>query len=90
VKLGEDQTVAEAPNPDTQPSSTAEAAKHKLASQPFFKYDDWAFYLGIASVGVLGLIEWPVVSVMAAGHAVSRRIHNKALSEALEGVESAE
>jgi hypothetical protein len=79
------------PNPaDSDLQPWAEGAKHKLASQPFFRYDDWAFYLGIATVGVLGLIEWPVVSVMAAGHAVSRRIHNKALSEALEGVESAE
>jgi hypothetical protein len=92
-KPGRTQIVAQAgkshtANTDSQ--SYADSAKHKLASQPFFRNDDWAFYVGIGTVGLLGLIEWPVVSVMAAGHALSRRIHNQALAEALEGIESAE
>lgn len=62
--------------------------EESLASQPLFRYDDWAFYLGLGIVGTLGFIDWPVVTVMVAGHALSRRVHNRALSEALEGVES--
>ena len=47
-----------------------------------------AFYAGVGAMGVLGIMEWPVVAALLVGHTLVNTRHNKvlqSLGEALEG-----
>jgi hypothetical protein len=51
--------------------------------------EDLAFYAGLGVLGVLELIEWPVVVALAAGHVLLRRSHSRMITEFGEALEEA-
>lgn len=51
--------------------------------------DRIAYYAGIATLGAIGLIDWPIVAVIGAGHWLSAHSHDKALQQIGEALESA-
>jgi hypothetical protein len=46
------------------------------------------YYVGVGVMTALELIDWPVALLIAAGHTVAARSHNRALRELGEGVVS--
>ncbi|NJC72299.1 hypothetical protein HC031_21645 [Planosporangium thailandense] len=51
--------------------------------------DELAFIGGLAVLGVLGTVEWPVVGLLAIGHALISNRRNKIMREFGEGLEQA-
>lgn len=51
--------------------------------------DHAVYYAGIGALVALELIEWPVALVIAVGHEIAQRSHNRALKGAGEAAESA-
>lgn len=47
-----------------------------------------AWYAGVGTMSALGLVEWPVAAIIAAGHFVSENSRSAVLTEAIEGAES--
>jgi hypothetical protein len=47
-----------------------------------------AWYTGIAAMAGVGLIEWPLAGVVAAGHLISENSRSPAVTGAAEGAES--
>lgn len=48
-----------------------------------------AFYAGIGAVAALGMMEWPVVAALVAGHLLVTAQHNKVLQSLGEALEEA-
>ena len=51
--------------------------------------EDLAFFAGLGFLAVIGILEWPLAGVLAAGHIISRNSHNKALHQFGEALEAA-
>lgn len=51
--------------------------------------EDLASFAGLGCLAVIGILEWPLAGVLAAGHVLSRNSHNKALHEFGEALEAA-
>ncbi len=48
-----------------------------------------AWYTGIGAAASVGMVEWPLALVIAAGHLISENSKSPAVSGAAEGAESA-
>lgn len=48
-----------------------------------------AFYAGVGAMGVLGIMEWPVVAALLVGHTLVNTRHNKVLQSLGEALEEA-
>ncbi|WP_156748208.1 hypothetical protein [Mycobacterium sp. E3198] len=48
-----------------------------------------AFYAGVGAMAVLGIMEWPVVAALIAGHLLVNAQHNKVLQSLGEALEEA-
>jgi hypothetical protein len=51
--------------------------------------DQLVFYGGLGLLAVVGVIEWPVVAVVGAGHLLAAKRNNRALREFGEALEQA-
>lgn len=47
-----------------------------------------AWYAGVGTMSALGVVEWPVAAIIAAGHFVSENSRSAVVAEMVEGAES--
>jgi hypothetical protein len=48
----------------------------------------FAWYVGLASMAMFGVIEWPIAGVVAAAHTVERYGHRRRVKELVEGLDA--
>jgi hypothetical protein len=48
----------------------------------------FAWYLGLATMAIFGVIEWPLAGVIAAAHTVERYGHRQRVKELVEGLDA--